>query len=230
MEEINLRELLRYFLGKLVIIIIVSLVFYIFGFLYGMFIKVPMYNSYTTIVLTRTNEEQTEEGITQNDILLNQKLVSTYREIIKSRKILKQVINNLKLDITVEELGKLINVTNEQDTELLRISVNYTDGIVARNIANEIAKVFSNEIVNIYSIKNVSIIDYAEISVYPYNIHVTRDAIIILLIGFVLSSAVIFVMYYFDTTVKSATEIEEKIGLPVLGTVPMFSNDRGGRK
>ena len=158
MEEINLKELFEYFVSKLPIIIIAALLTTLVGIAYGLWIQKPMYNSYTTIVLTRTDSTSgttDSNGITQSDILLNQNLVSTYREIIKSKRILNQVINNLDLNISTEELEKNISVTSEKDTEVIKISVNSTNPTDAKDIANEIERVFSNEIVSIYNIKMV---------------------------------------------------------------------------
>ena len=87
-------------------------------------------------------------------------------------------------------------------------------------------------IVNIYSIKNVSIIDYAEVSANPYNISLLKQVVLMLLVGLVLSMAVVFVMFYFDTTIKSTEEIETKIGLPTLGVVPIkyVPKDKKGKR
>ena len=161
--------------------------------------------------------------------LLNQKLVSTYREIIKSRRILERVINDLELDIEVSELSKRISVVNEQDTEIIKISVADEDSEDAKNIADSIARVFSNEITKIYSIKNISVIDYAREATAPYNISPVKETAIALILGAVLGCGIVFVMYYFDTTVKSAEEIEEKLKLPVLGTVPKSNLIKGGK-
>ncbi len=223
MEEINLKELFDYFVSKLPIIIIVALLATLLGIIYGIWFQKPMYNAYTTIVLTRTdsNTGNNDSSITQSDVLLNQNLVSTYRAIITSKRILNQVINNLDLNITTEELEKNVSVTSEKDTEVIKISVNSENATDAKDIANEIERVFSNEIVNIYNIKNVTIIDYAEEDNIPYNINMPKQIILAFLIGFILSCAVIFVMFYFDTTVKSSDEIENKLGLPVLGVVPI---------
>lgn len=221
MEEINLKDLFLYFISKVFIIVITSALLVLGSVIYSEFIKKPMYNSYTTIVLTRSSENETEGNtITQNDITLNQKLVSTYREIIKSRRVLGQVIENLDLDTTVGELSGNVSVTNEEDTELIKISVNALSRDDAANIANEIARVFSNEIMDIYNIKNVSIIDTAVASKDAYNMNTTKDAIIAGLIGLMLGFAIIFVMFYFDTTIKNPDEIQEKVGLPLLGVVP----------
>ena len=233
MEEINLKELFEYFVSKLPIIIIAALLTTLVGIAYGLWIQKPMYNSYTTIVLTRIvciSGTTDSNGITQSDILLNLNLVSTYREIIKSKRILNQVINNLDLNISTEELEKNISVTSEKDTEVIKISVNSTNPTDAKDIANEIERVFSNEIVSIYNIKNITIIDYAEEDTTPYNINVPKQIILSFLIGFILACAVIFVTFYFDTTIKSAEEIENKLGLPVLGVVPLKSISKNKRR
>lgn len=230
MEEINLKDLFSYFISKSFIVIITLAVAILVSTIYGEFIKVPMYRSYTTIVLTRSGDtDKNDSSITQNDILLNQKLVATYREIIKSRRVLGQVIENLELDMEVSELSQNISVTNEEDTELIKISVSSVNKEDAKNIANEIAKVFSNEIVDIYNIKNVSIIDTAIEAKTPYNINFVKETVIAALLGVVLGVAIIFVMFYFDTTIKNPEEIQTKIGLPLLGVVPKVEseNDKG---
>ena len=233
MEEINLKELFEYFVSKLPIIVIAALLTTLVGIAYGLWVQKPMYNSYTTIVLTRTDNDSTTTdgtGITQSDILLNQNLVSTYREIIKSKRILNQVINNLDLNISTDELEKNISVTSEKDTEVIKISVNSSNPTDAKDIANEIERVFSNEIISIYNIKNITIIDYAEEDTTPYNINVPKQIILAFLIGFILACAVIFVTFYFDTTIKSSEEIENKLGLPVLGVVPLKSISKNKRR
>ena len=231
MEEINLKELFDYFVSKWFIIAIAGLVFVVAGASYTLFFKTPMYNSYTTMVLT-TNNEKTNQQITSSDITLNKNLVSNYRVIMKSHSILNQVINNLELNTTAEQLKKQVNVTTEDDTEIIRISVNSKNADSAKDIANEIARVFSNDVARYYSIKNVAIVDYAEKANLPYNISLLKTTVLALLVGIVLASAAIFIMFYFDTTIKSTEEIESKIGLPTLGIVPTktIPKEKKGRR
>ena len=222
MEEINLKELFDYFVSKWFMVALAAVVCVGFGAVYTIFFKTPLYNSYTTMVLTTNNENTNiNQSITQSDITLNKNLISNYRVIMKSHSILNQVINNLDLNMTTDELKKMVNVTTEDDTEIIRISVNGADKEVAKDVANEIARVFSNDVARYYSIKNVAIVDYAEVSNNPYNISLLKTVVLAMLIGVVLSCAVIFVMFYFDTTIKSTDEIETKIGLPTLGVVPL---------
>ena len=229
MEEINLKELWEYFVSKLYIVIIVLMVAILVSNIYILFLQTPLYKSTATLVLTRAESSDTA-SITQNDVNLNQKLVGTYSEIIKSRRILNKVIKNLKIDTTWEQLQKNVSVKNKADTELITITVVSDDSKVAPSIANEIADVFSDDIITIYNIQNVSIIDYAIESERPYNINYTKQTAVAFVAGLVISCAIIFVMFYFDTTIKSSEEIEEKLGVTVLGSVPMHGKKKKGGK
>ena len=83
---------------------------------------------------------------------------------------------------------------------------------------------FGEEIKRHYKLQNVSVVDVAEEAEEPYNINFIKDAIIYFLIGFVVAAGIVFITYYFDTTIKSAEEVENKLELPVLGIVPKVKN------
>lgn len=216
MEEINLKEVYSYFKAKILWILLAIVIIVIIGNVYTIITRVPMYQSNTTIVLVGESKKE----YSQSDSLLNQNLIGTYSEIITSRKVLQQVIDNLKLKTTVDELSSNITTSSVEDTEIIRITVNNERKKQAAEIADEVAEVFSDEIQDIYNLENVAIIDKAEVANSPYNINYVKDNIIYLAIGIVLSFGVVFVMYYFDTTIKSSEVVEEKLGLTVIGIVP----------
>lgn len=223
MEEINLKDLFNYFLSKKLYIAIITLLVVLLGLVYSNFFKTPMYKSYTTMLLTKESDSST---ITSNDITLNRNLVDTYSEIIRSRKIASKVINNLRLDYSVEKLKSRISVSSINETEIIKITVVDEDSELAMDIANEIARVFKTEIVKLYNIQNVGVVDAAEEAGSPYNINAMKSLLLALIIGLVLSFGLVFVMYYFDTTIKSPEEVEEKVGISVIGRVPLM----GGRR
>ena len=98
MEEINIREFLEYLKKYIILIASIVIISIIGTCIYNTNIKVPLYTTYTTIVLTQSSETQVNNStITQNDILLNQKLVATYSQIIKSKLVLDQVISETKI-------------------------------------------------------------------------------------------------------------------------------------
>lgn len=218
MEEINLMEFFNYYLARIGYIIATIIVVLIIGCVYCFVLKVPMYQSSSTIVLTRENSDS--QKYTQSDVLLNQNLVPTYSNIIKSHSILKQVIKNEKLDYTTDQLSSLISVSSVEDTEIIKVTVKNEDNKMAKRIADAIVPVFSKKVKGLYNIDNVSVLDSAELASSPYNMNYVKDLIIFGMVGFILASGVIFVIYYFDTTIKSASDIEDKLKLTVLGTVP----------
>ena len=220
MEEINLRELFDYFKSKILIISIILLGIVIIGSTYSLFIKKPMYDSSTKIILVNKDGTTGNIGYTINDVNFNQSLVTTYSSIVKGKSVIKEVIENLDLEYTVKDLTERVSVSPEADTEIIKITVKDEDPYLATDIANEIVEVFRKEITNIFELQNVSQIEVAEVEEEPYNINIIKDLIIYILIGAVISCGSIFVVYYFDTTVKSADEIESKFDLPVFGAVP----------
>lgn len=225
MEEINIKELWNYFLSKYFIVIITILICIVLGNIYLFYIQTPLYKSTTSLVLV--SEENSNSTITQNDITLNNNLVSTYTEIIKSRAVLSEVIENLKLEENVEQLTKSINVSSTTNTQLIKVEVCRKDKKEARNIASEIASVFSTKIKDIYKIQNISIIDEAQLPKKPYNMNVIKQNIISVGIGCILSFGIVFMLFYFDTSIKDAKTIEEKLKLTVFGTVPKVGDKNG---
>lgn len=213
MEEFNILEFLKYYWNKIVFVIICTFVGLFASIIYTFKIQVPMYEAKTSLVLVNNSQENTT--ITQTDITINKNLVSTYREIIQSRRILSKVISNLRLDIDYEDLKNNVNVKTQQDTEIINIFVYDEKSANAKTIANEIAKVFEEEITSIYNIENVSIIDSATTGDKPYNVHALKQFILGTGLGFLISSLLIAVLYYFDDTVKSEEDIERDFKLPI---------------
>ena len=147
MEELDLKEIFRMLWNSRRFIITITIFFVIIAAVYSYVIQTPKYQSYTTIVLTKAeNTEDTNSSITQTDVTMNQKLVSTYSEIVKSKTVLAQVISNLQIaDLTEEQLRKSVTVSAVEDTEVIKIIVSNQNPEYAAKIANEIGKVFSEK-------------------------------------------------------------------------------------
>lgn len=222
MEEIDLKELISMFLEKKFLIILVVIIAAILGAIYTLKIIVPVYQSSTSLVLvqvTDVNSLEDTNSITASDLALNSNLVDNYREIARSKTVINKVIENLNLDITFSELQSCISVSSISDTELIRITVTNTDPDLACEIANEVAKIFIEKTDEIYKISNVSVLDKAEPQYQPSNIHLFKNIIIFAFVGFILVSAYILLINMLDTTVKTDTDIEKALHVPVLASI-----------
>ena len=224
MEEIDLKELFEYFKGKIIWIILTVIVAVIIGNVYTAITRVPMYKTNSSIVLV--SEHRTDSSTYNNsEQQLNKNLVGTYSEIIKSKAVLDKVIKNLKLKNSYSELKSKVTVQAVENTEIIDIYVSDANTKKATKIANEISKVFVSEINKFYKLNNVTILDKAEDAKTPYNVNYLKDNAIYTIIGLVFSMGIIFIIFYFDTSIKTSDEIENKLGLTVIGTVPRVGKE-----
>jgi len=224
MEEFDLKEFLLYLLKQIWIVLLVVFVFFILGNFYSLVIKDSLYRSETTLVLAKDAQEDSE-GITSSDVQLNQNLAATYSEIIKSRKVLSQAIEHLKLDYSIESLRSNIEVTAVTNTSIIKISIVDSNGERASNIANEIAKIFADEIKSLYNLQNVTVLDEAVLATSPFNKNIVKENILYVVAGIFVGASILFVFFYFDTTIKSKEMIENKLGLVVLGVIPLVRKE-----
>lgn len=238
MEELDLKEMFNMFWTRKVHIILIVLIFVIIGVMYSYFYVTPTYKSYTTLVLATSNEgNDNTETITQTEISLNNNLVATYSELIKSKTVLRQVINNLGIDVSEDTLKNNVSVSAVKSTQLIQINVIDKNSYQAKIIANEVANVFTKKVAEIYNINNVHVVDQAEESNIPNNVNHIKDIAMFAFIGLVIACIYVLVANMLDTTVKTKEDIEKKIGLSVLVSIPVNNFDelpkqmkKGGRR
>ncbi len=223
MEEIDLVELLKMFWRKKNLIILITILFIGIGYIYTTRFITPMYTSTTTLVLASNNEKnKSNTTSTAAEVAVNTKLVSTYSELIKSQKVLREVVADTGINITEEQLKKEISIESVSSTSLINISVEDKIPENSSKIANEIANVFTKKVAEIYNINNVQIVNQAEIPQGPSNINHKKDIVIFGLVGLLVSITYIIIANMLDTTIKSSEELDDIFGLPILASIPMY--------
>ena len=222
MEELTLNDLLDIFISNIKIIIITILLFLILSVIYTQFLITPMYSASTKIILADSNKalEGTTISNMTSDINLNQKLVATYSEIIKSRKVIEAVSSSLGLDETTKSIADNITVSPVKDSEVIDITVENTNYSNATNIANELVKVFTTEVKNIYGIENVNQIDIAIENKEPINVNLITNLAIFGILGVILSYGVCFCIKIFKMSVQTEEEIIKITGKSIIAILP----------
>lgn len=220
-DAIDLLEILRIIRKRLWIIILLTVMAVVISGLLSYFFLDKIYQTSTTLMVSKTQSDSTNV-LQYNDVLLNQKLVKTYSEIAKSNRVLDKVIEKLELNVSAGELRKKITVNSVQDTEIIRISVEDLDPQFATDLANGIAVIFMGEVAEIMKMDNVQLIDPAKLPEAPIKPRPVLNMAIAGVLGIMVSLGIIFLIEYLDNTVKSAEDIERRIGLPVLGSIPDF--------
>lgn len=225
MEEIDLKELFKLFWKKKAIIILTTMAFLFVGYIYNAFITTPEYRAATTLILVKS---ESASSVTQADVTLNQKLVYTYSELVKSDTVLNEVVNRIQLNKSVSQLRKNITIESVKNTEILKISVLDSNKDEAAIIANSIAEVFSEQVKEIYNMENIRVVDKAVAPSSPSNINPVKYARIFAIVGFAISVGVILVLNLFDSTVKSDKDIEKSLNIKTLASFAKNQNARPG--
>lgn len=214
----ELREFFAIVRKRMWIITLLVIVAVITSFILSAFVVDKIYSSSTSLILVKESSEQTP--IEYNDILLNQRLVKTYSEVIKSRSVLQKVTEQLHLPMTVEELSEKISVESVNDTEIIKITVEDKDPRLAASIANTSASIFMDEIVKLLKMENVQIIDHAQISKEPVRPRVKLTVAVSFFVALMAGLGIVFLIEYMDNTIKTPDDIKNYLDLPVLGTIP----------
>lgn len=222
MEEISLTELFLILRKRIQIIILITIISIVTSAIVSFFILDPQYQTFTTLMVGKPKDYQSyNDRLDYNEVLLNQKLVSTYGELVKTRAVADEVIRNLNLDISYETFKDKINVNLVKDTEIIRLEVIDEDPELAVEIANETAEVFMKKVRNIMRVENIQVIDEAQIPDKPVKPKPMLNMAIAGVLGLMIGVFITFLLEFLDNTIKTPDDVKRHLELPVLGTIPM---------
>ena len=218
-ETIDLREYFGIIKKRFWIIALITTIAIVVSGAISFFVLTPVYEAKSTLIVNTEKNEETEM-ITGDQFSVSQKLTVTYGEIIKSRSVLEAVIKNLNLDDSYEDLVNNITVSPVKDTQIISISVQDTNKEKARDIANEIPKVFKKEAKRITKANDIQVIDKAILPQNPIKPNKMMNMAIAAVLGAMIGLFVVFLIEYLDNKLKTPQDIEKYLGLSVLGVVP----------
>lgn len=217
--EIDVFAMLKTLWKRKFSIVLVALVFAIAAFGYSAFLAKKEYQSTSRIyVVSRQNQDN--NALTNSDLQAGSYLVKDYREIILSQNVLSQAIEELKLDMTPVELSKKISVSVPTDTRILSITAKDGDPKEAARIANGLRNVAAEKIIAVTKVSDVTTLDEAEVPQTPSSPNIRRNVLLGFIAGAGLMVVLMVVVEVLDDRVKRPEDIEELMGLTLLGIVP----------
>lgn len=218
-ETIDLREYFAIIKKRFWIIALITGVAIAISAIISFFVLKPVYEANTTLIVNTDKNEETQM-LTGDQFTVTQKLAVTYGEIIKSRTVLNPVIKKLDLDMDFKELTGLVTVSPVKDTQIISISVKDSNKKRARDIANEIPKVFTKEAKRITKANGIEVIDKAILPINPIKPNKVMNVAIAAVLGLMIGLFVVFIIEYLDNKIKTPQDIEKHLGLPILGVIP----------
>ena len=248
MEEIDVKELIETSWKKKKIIIIITIVCAIVGVIKYFTIDsketdtsinktycaeasfiVGVSNNYNITYSKEENiEEDTSTFVTTaaySKIKVDDNLLSTYQDLLKTQSSLTNVINNLSLNKSVEEIKSNITLLQNEDSNVLTIRFLFDDEEKILDVTNEIVKEFSNTIEKVYVVDKITILDEAHLVAYKSVEKVEqlksfiKNVCVAVIFGFIISIGLILTQEILDETIKDDEIIEKDLNIPILAKI-----------
>ncbi len=215
--EIDLRELLFALLMHWKSIIASALLAALIAFIYRYFFVNPLYESNALLyVLTKST------SITSlADLQTGANLTQDYLIVTKDRPVLEKVIDYLRLPEDYEELEKKVEVENPTNTRFIKIIVSDEDPERAKAICDQIAKVAAAFIAEKMDQDPPSLVKGGYSDGKPVNHGIVFYTCAGFAAGFVIAAMLVALMTIFNDDITSPEDVENKVGLKVLASLPI---------
>ncbi|MBO4127835.1 Wzz/FepE/Etk N-terminal domain-containing protein [Streptococcus suis] len=214
--EIDVLSLLKTIWRKKFFILVTAVLGAGLAFVYSSFLVTPQYDSTTRIYVVSQNVEA-GAGLTNQNLQAGSYLVKDYKEIILSQDVLTQVATELNLN---KNLKEKVSVSIPVDTRIVSISVRDADPNEAARIANSLRTLAAQKIVEVTKVSDVTTLEEAVPAEEPTTPNTKRNILLGLLAGGILATGTILAMEVLDDRVKRPQDVEEVMGLTLLGVVP----------
>lgn len=190
----------------------------------------PVYSASADLIV---NNKQTEAGrtgdVTFSDLSASSTLVGTYSVILKSHTVLEQIIEDLQLDYTYEELAGIISVSTVDSTQVMRITVRCGDADTALRIVSSLARIAPEVIPDKAEVGSVRTVDAPWTSGSIVSPDKKRFAFLGFLSGFLAMFLYYLLRESLNDTYKTESDIMKDLGLPILGIIPLEEKGVVGR-
>lgn len=220
-QEANLLEIDVLFLFKNLwrrkfIILITALLMTGLAFVYTTFLTVPQYDSTTRIYVVNQSIEGAQ-GLTNQELQAGSYLVKDYKEIILSQ----DVINRVSEELGIKDgLREKVSVEIPVETRIVSITARDSDPKEAARIANTLRVIAAQKIIEVTKVSDVTTLEEALPAEVPSTPNTRRNLALGFIGGAVLAIGFVLVVEVLDDRVKRPEDIEEMMGLPLLGVVP----------
>ncbi|KEI96013.1 YveK family protein [Clostridium botulinum] len=220
-EEVtlDLQEILNVLKKKKKMILLTTLLFGIISAALSFFIIPPTYEIKASVVIGKTLDEKNENKNDYNDVMMYQKLVKTYAQIASSRTLAENVAAKTG-ELKPEELQEELEVTPQQDTQILDLKIEHKDAAYAQKILTIVCDEFIAESKKIYSNNTIELLDKPVIPEKPIKPRKLLNIAIALFMGLLLSAGRAFIQEYMDKTIKTENDIDKYLELPVIAIIP----------
>ena len=215
--EIDLLELFQVLLQKAWAIILCMVIGAGLAFGGTKMLLTPKYSaSYQIYILTKTTSVTSLA-----DIQMGAQLTVDFEVLAKSRPVVEEVIDELNLDYTYEELVEMITTLNPSDTRILKMTVENEDPNLAKEIANAMAEVTAERVAYIMNTDKPKIVEEAVTPEKPSSPSTVKNTALGGILGAVLAMGIIVIIYLMNDTIQTEEDVRKYLDLNTLAALPL---------
>lgn len=220
---IDLTALLKVIRKHIIPLILVTVLFGVGAFFGTKYLMEKQYKASAMIIVNNKASEST--GFNSGEIMAAQDLASVYSIIIKSDTVIEEVIANLELNMTYEQLAGSITVSPVNSTQIIEISMVGNNAELCKVVVSELVEVAKPIIADKVETGEDSVKDISNASIAnngnPVGPNATKNAVLAALMGFIFVMVIIIIKEFFNKKFKSEADIDAILNLPVIGIIPL---------
>lgn len=217
-HEIDLMTLFKIIFQKWYLIAVITLFGFILASLYAFLMLDNEYTANTSMIVLVNNEAQTNE----QNFNFSQRLTKTYTELAKSDLVLDQVKSNLNLTMSNQKLREMMTISGVDQTPIIKLQIVTSEPLLSQMIANETVKVMQQASFSFEGFDNIELLDTAVYPSAPSGPNRMLYLVIGTLLGGIIGVGLVLAVEFLDKTIKSPTDIENRLGLRMLTIIPNY--------
>lgn len=215
--EIDLVEVFYLFWGNWWKILLSLILGAAIAFAGTYFLITPQYEASARIYIVSASNDSV---VDLSDLQVGTSLTADYQELLLSRPLLQDVINNLGLTMDYRELEQMISITNTTDTRILRILVTSPNPQQAADIANELVNQASIYLPNVMETDSPNLVESAIVPTEASSPSYSRNTVLGAFLGTILCCAILLIRYLMNDTFVTPDDIARYFGIQPLATIP----------
>lgn len=154
-----------------------------------------------------------------SDLSASQMLTNDVATLLTSDRVMSDAARRLGLD---DLEGYDITVGSESTTRVITLSVTGSDAQGTANVANALAESVSRVAQEVMNVESVNVIDEAPVPDAPSGPNRPLYIAVAFMAGLFLAVAIVVLLDIVDTRVRSSEQVEELLGVPVIGRIPQM--------
>lgn len=229
--QIDLQKLFSAVWHKAWLVVLVSVIFAVVAFAVTYFLITPMYQASAMFYVNNNSVSVGDASlsISSGDLVTSRNLVESYIVILNTRESLNDVIDYAGVNRTYKEVKDMLTAAAVNETEIFQVVVTSPDPQEAEKIANAIAYILPKRITSIIEGTSAKVVEAAVVPARPSSPSYTKNTIVGLLLGMLLTAAIIALREISDISIQTEEDIIQSCKHPVLAAVPdMAAPSKGG--